>query len=255
MTEYGIQMYSLRDVTSKDLKEGLRQVAHMGYKLVEFAGFFGNSAEQVKRWLEEYGLTPIGSHIGLSSLSESEIEKTVAYHKAIGCKNLIVPAADWSTEAMLDANISDLKRASVKLAEEGLALGYHNHSDEYFIAPYGKVVMNEILGRTDLFLEVDTFWLYNAGIDPVSYLDENKSRISLIHLKDGITSKGDGIGFGNSQSGAIDKSIGMGEAPVREIREWAIANAVPIVIESEGLDPTGPEEVWRCIDYLRTLEA
>ena len=49
--------------------------------------------------------------------------------------------------------------------------------------------------------------------------------------------------------------IGSGDAPVEAVRAWAIANNVLMVIESEGLDPTGPEEVKRCIDFLRSLEA
>ena len=43
-TEYGLQMYSLRDITKDNLKDSLRQVAEMGYKYVEFAGLFNNMA-------------------------------------------------------------------------------------------------------------------------------------------------------------------------------------------------------------------
>ena len=39
--EYGIQMYSLRDITDKDLAGAFKAVADMGYKTVETAGFFG----------------------------------------------------------------------------------------------------------------------------------------------------------------------------------------------------------------------
>jgi UDP-N-acetylenolpyruvoylglucosamine reductase len=51
MIEYGLQMYSVRDITKENLKDALRQVAEMGYKYVEFAGFFGNTAEDVKALL------------------------------------------------------------------------------------------------------------------------------------------------------------------------------------------------------------
>ena len=46
--EYGLQMYSVRDFTEKDLLGTLKKVAEIGYKYIEFAGFFGNSAEDVK---------------------------------------------------------------------------------------------------------------------------------------------------------------------------------------------------------------
>ena len=44
MCEYGIQLYSVRDITEKDLPGAIRQMAEMGYKGMEFAGFFGHSA-------------------------------------------------------------------------------------------------------------------------------------------------------------------------------------------------------------------
>ena len=51
--EYGLQLYSVRDISNTDLRGTLKAVAEMGYKYVEFAGFFGNSAEDVKSWLDE----------------------------------------------------------------------------------------------------------------------------------------------------------------------------------------------------------
>ena len=36
--------------------------------------------------------------------------------------------------------------------------------------------------------------------------------------------------------------------------EKAIEMGLDIVVESEGCDPTGKEEVERCIDYLRVLD-
>ena len=46
--EYGIQLYSVRDLAEKDLAAALEAVAKMGYTHVEFAGFFGHPAKEVK---------------------------------------------------------------------------------------------------------------------------------------------------------------------------------------------------------------
>ena len=91
--EYGIQMYSVRDFTKDDLDGALRQVSELGYKFVEFAGFFGHSAEAVKAMLDKYGLRVSGTHTGWQEVAE-HFEETVAYHKTIGNKNIIVPGAD-----------------------------------------------------------------------------------------------------------------------------------------------------------------
>ena len=77
----------------------------------------------------------------------------------------------------------------------------------------------------------------------------------MIHLKDGILPKEREQRYDNPREGVKDTSLGLGEAPIREIREWALANGVMMIVESEGLKPSGLEEVQRCIDYLRTLEA
>jgi len=255
MTEYGLQLYSVRDITKVNLKDALRQVAEMGYKYVEFAGFFGNSAEDVKSWLDEYGLKVSGTHTGCAAITPTAIKETIAYHKAIGCTNLIVPGAVYGTSEELEYTIALLNYAEKRLAKEGIALGYHNHSKELYKAPHGKVVEDEIWNRTNAELEIDTFWLFNAGIDPVPYLEAHKDRIKVIHLKDGNVLRDGNGSFENAKNGAEGKSVGSGMAPVKAVRDWAIKNNVLMVIESEGLDPTGPAEVKRCIDFLRSLEA
>ena len=254
MIEYGLQMYSVRDITKDDLKGALKQVAEMGYKYVEFAGFFENTAEDVKAWLDEYGLVASGTHTKLDALTPENIAETIRYHKVIGCTNLIVPSAKWKTAEQMEENIAALNAAQKQLADAGITLGYHNHSGEFYETPYGKIVEDELIARTDIAIEIDTFWLFNAGIDPVPYLEAHKDRIRVIHLKDGLVQR-DGNGcFENAKNGAVGKSVGSGDAPVVAVRSWAVENNILMVIESEGLDPTGPEEVKRCIDFLRSLE-
>ena len=251
--KYGIQMYSLRDVTVENFEGALKAVAEMGYSQVEFAGFFGHSAEDVKAWLDEYGLVASGTHTGMDLITPEKLEETIAYHKAIGCRRLIVPGANWTTEENMEKNIATFISVAKRLREEGIAFGYHNHSAEFYASPYGKIVEDELYNRTDIELEIDTFWLFNAGIDPISYLEAHKERISVIHLKDGFAKSEPGT-FADAHSGAVGKSLGLGNAPVAAVCDWAIKNGVDMVVESEGLEPTGCEEVKRCIDYLRTLE-
>jgi len=252
--EYGLQMYSLRDITKGDLKDALRQVAEMGYKYVEFAGFFGNAAEDVKAWLDEYGLICSGTHTGRALLEDDVIDETIAYHKALNCADLIIPALDWSTRENLEDNIAFLNRVQKKLADNGITLGYHNHDREFLTTPYGAVIEDEIIARTSVELQIDTWWAFNAGVDPVAYCQAHKDRIRVIHLKDGIAATPECHTYERCREGVKGKSVGSGEAPILAVRDWCLKNGVLMVIESEGLDPTGPEEVKRCIDFLRTLD-
>ncbi len=254
MIEYGLQMYSVRDITKESLKDALRQVAEMGYRYVEFAGFFDNTAEDVRSWLDAYGLKCSGTHTGCAMITPDEIKKTIAYHKELGCTDLIVPGARYSTPEELEYTIALLNYAEKKLTPEGITLGYHNHSKEFYTTSFGKVAMEEILSRTNVHIEVDTFWLFNAGIDPIPYLEAHKDRIHVIHVKDGNFPADAKRDFDTAHDGVTGTALGEGITPVAAIRSWAIANNVRMVVESEGLDPTGPEEVARCIRYLRTLE-
>ncbi len=254
MINYGLQLYSVRDSAEKNLEETIKKVAEMGYSMVEFAGFFDNSAKTVKSWLDKYGVTACGTHTGVALLTPEKIDETIAFHKTIGCTELIIPMVHWQNKEVTDANITLFNELYEKLEKEGITLGYHNHSLEFFPNADGLVAEDEIIKRTNLKLEIDVFWLYNAGIDVISYLEEHKDRISVIHLKDGLSKHGESAHYGNWQNGAQGKSSGEGNVPVADVRDWAIKNNKRMVVESEGLNPTGLEEVKRCITYLRSLE-
>ena len=234
--KYGIQMYSLRDITPKDLDGALKAVADMGYEMVEFAGFFGHSAEEVKAMLDKYGLVCSGTHSGLGDLL-NDFEGTVKFHKTIGNKNYIIPGHDLSTKEKLDTFIAQVNDIVPKLRAEGIELGYHNHSHEFVDMPEGYQIHRELETRTDIFFEIDTYWAYVAKQDPIALLERLKDRVPVIHLKDGDAN---GRGF----------SLGQGTAPAAAVRRFAIDHGMMIVVESEGLDPTGCEEVQRCIDFL-----
>ena len=251
---YGLQLFSIRDVSEVSLKEALRQTAEMGYSFVEFAGFFNNPAEDVASWLKEYGLTCSGTHTGMGEIKPETIEATIAYHKTIGCQNLIVPGARWDTPEDMEKYIGRLNEAQKKLAAAGITLGYHNHSKEFFPTPYGKVVEDEIIRRTSVLLEFDIFWVYNAGLDPVALLEKYQDRVRVLHLKDGRIVSPENRNYQNAHNGAVGTALGEGQAPVKAVRDWALQNGVQIVVESEGLDPTGPAEVGRCIRYLQALD-
>lgn len=239
---YGLQMYSLRDITGENMAYALAETAKMGYSYVEFAGFAGHSAEEIKAMLDENGLVAAGTHTGLEALSEENIDATIAYHKAIGCKAIVVPGADLSTKEAIDLFLERMNFAEKKLSAEGIFLGYHNHDREFKENEDGLVPEYEILNRSNITLEVDTYWVFNAGVDSIAFLEKYKDRIKLIHLKDGL-------------KGGIGKSLGSGEARAAEVRKKALELGFKIIVESEGLDPTGLEEVGRCADFLKAEDA
>ena len=151
--EYGIQMYSVRDLTKDNLDEALRQVAALGYKMVEFAGFFGHSAQEVKAMLDKYGLRVSGTHTGWQEVAE-HFDETVAFHKIIGNTNIIVPGADLSDQKKLDAFVEMANEFQPKLAKEGISFGYHNHAHEFRPNEDGSMIHDQIVYRTNLNIEI-----------------------------------------------------------------------------------------------------
>ena len=238
---YGIQLYSVRDAMANDMAGTMQKIADLGYKYVEFAGFFGHTAEEVKEMLDKTGLICSGTHSPWTDLRPSKIAETIAYHKTIGNPDYIVPGADLSTLEKIEEFCAVMNYAQPILAAEGIKLGYHNHSHEFKVMPWGSTIHGELERRTNVHFEIDTFWAFNAGIDPIQTLARLKNRIHVIHLKDGFVG-GKGI------------PLGRGEAPVKRVVEYAAANNLTMVVESETLTPSGLDEATACMEFLKTLE-
>ncbi len=237
--EYGIQMYSLRDLTVKSLESALEKVAQIGYKNVEFARFFDNSAKDVRKMLEKYDLNASGSHLRLNIIMEN-FDEIVAYHKEIGCSDIIMPTHDLSDAAKLDEFVKNANKYSHLLAKEGLMLHYHNHSHEFKPNEDGTLIFSVLENCTDLLFEIDTYWAYVAKTNPIKLIERLSDRIKFIHLKDGD----------DSGKGA---PLGRGTAPVKEVKEFAEKMGFSMVVESETITPDGPTEAAICFDYLKTI--
>ena len=89
----GYQVYSAREAAAADLLGVLKKLAALGYDGVEFAGFYGHTAEEVKAMLDETGLVAISSHCGIPD-TVGEMMELIAFHKKIGCTHIAVPFLD-----------------------------------------------------------------------------------------------------------------------------------------------------------------
>ena len=238
---YGLQLYSVRDSLMADYRATLRAVAALGYGAVETIGVENVTAAQVRAWCDELGLSVCGTHTGPDALAPDAIEKTIADHRALKCPLLIIPGLDLSTSRHIDAFAALVRQARPLLAQAGITLAFHNHSGEFYPNRDGLVPFEELLARTPLCFELDTYWAFHAGQDPVRLMERLGSRLAAIHLKDGAR---DGTGF----------PLGMGEAPVRACWEKAREMGVPVVVESETQRPDGLTEAQICMEYLKGLE-
>src|SRR5262249_5107927 len=72
----GIQLVTLRSVASKNLEGTLPQVAAIGYREVELAGYYNHPASEVRALLDRYRLTAPSAHIDLPELQGAAADVT-----------------------------------------------------------------------------------------------------------------------------------------------------------------------------------
>ena len=118
-----VQLFSVRNDCARDLEGTLKAIADMGYEGVEFAGYYGRSAEELRSLLDKFGLEVAGSHVSVEAIMEDKLEETIRFNKALGNKYIIVP---WIPESMRNSKEAWLKTAQLfnKVVQWRDGLGY-----------------------------------------------------------------------------------------------------------------------------------
>jgi sugar phosphate isomerase/epimerase len=187
----GVQLYSVRDRMEKDFTGTLESVAKIGFKEVEFAGYFNNSPDQVRALLDRLGLRAPSSHIPLDDISK-DIPGQVKAAKTIGLEYITVPALFQPlmgkvTPDFWPKTAAEFNRVGKALKAEGIGFAYHNHSFEFDKLPDGRTGYEVLLSETDpayVNFELDLLWATVAGQDPVAMFQKNPGRFPMWHVKD-----------------------------------------------------------------------
>lgn len=179
----GAQLYSVKDEMEQDVFQTLEQIASMGYTGVEFAGYYDIPAYQMKQALDRYRLSVYGAHVPIERL-EHHLQEELDYSIAIGNPYLICPFALFEKgKEDIDHVVSVLNHAASVCKAHDIAVGYHNHAQE-FVKVNGTYILDWMMQQTtDVVFELDVFWLAVAGIDPIAYIKQCGNRVELIHLK------------------------------------------------------------------------
>src|SRR5512147_1769645 len=64
----GVQLYSVRHDCERDLPGTLKAIKDFGYEAVEFAGYYGRTAADMRKLLDDHGLKCSGTHNALAPL-------------------------------------------------------------------------------------------------------------------------------------------------------------------------------------------
>ena len=241
-----VQLYSVRQTAQKDLAGVLAQISKLGYQGVEFAGYYGHSAEDIRKMLADTNLKAAGTHIGLETLLGEALPKTMDFNHTIGNKNLIVPGlaqkyrssiAAWKDTAKIFSEIA------AKVKPQGFHVGYHNHTME-FQKVDGQTPFDAFFGSAspDVKVQLDLGHAVRGGADLLDVIHRYKGRIVSVHVKDASTGDdypvlGEGIIKWPPVFAALESSPGM---------EWYIS-------EEEGKACQGTECIQKSIERLRQM--
>lgn len=180
----GVQLYSVREQCAKDLPGTLAAVAKIGYKGVEFAGYHGRSAAELRKMLDDLGLVACGTHTPYESVLADKLNETIEFNRTIGNKFLIVPwmtgktRQDWLDKAKLFNEVAE------KVKGQGMWTGYHAHAHD-FEKIDGESAWDIFFGNTrpEVVMQLDTSNCAEGGADPVAVLKKYPGRAITIHLK------------------------------------------------------------------------
>jgi sugar phosphate isomerase/epimerase len=209
------QMFTLRDFTKTeaDFAESLKKISDIGYTAVQLSAvgcMNGDSpevtAERAAQLLADNGLKCIATHRGVDGII-NDTQKEIDFHQTLGCDYAAVGSlGPYRKEGTAGYRrfVTDVREATQTLKAAGITFGYHNHSFEFEKSGEGRKTNYDILieEAPELAMEVDFYWVVNAGIDPIDLIERCKGRLSVIHLKDMEVHPKDGpiiaaIGEGN----------------------------------------------------------
>jgi len=243
-----LQLYSVREDCARDFFGTIAQVAAMGYAGVEFAGYHGASAADIRKVLDDHGLKVAGTHAGFNTLQDDVLEATIEFHKILGCTNLVVPWLPEETRATPDAckaTAEKLNLVSEKLKPHGMKTGFHCHEGDMHALEGGKSAWDLLATYTtaDFIMQYDTANGMAGGADPVQPILDWPGRGITTHLKEW-----------SGEHGA--KVIGEGQIPWAKVFEACetVGGTQWYIVEHESYEGMTPlEAVDKCLKNLRAM--
>ena len=180
----GLELYSVRNECKADFPGTLAAVAKMGYRHVEFAGYWNRSAKEVRKMLDDNGLSTCGTHTGFGDLQPDKIDATIEFNQTIGNKRIICPYMTGKTRADWLAHVKLFNDLADKMKPLGLQTGYHAHKHDFDLIE-GEPAWDIFFGGTkaEVIMQLDTSNCRDGGKDPVEVLRKYPGRCRSIHIK------------------------------------------------------------------------
>lgn len=185
MAPISVQLYSAREQMAEDVPGTLKQIAEMGYKGVEPAGFFDLTPAEFRKAVEELGMTISSSH-GPDVMGD-DFDQAIEAYKTLGL-DMVSHMGVWQAESVddLKAEADAINPVIDKLDALGMTMFMHNHDKEFSVKVEGRSIFDRLFELCPkLQTELDIYWVQVGGVDPVEVIKQYGSRMPLMHVKDG----------------------------------------------------------------------
>ena len=237
----GLQLYSVRQDCEKDLPRVIETVAKIGYKGVEFAGYYNRQANELRKLLDDSGLVCCGTHTPLETIKPENLNATIEFNRTLGNKFLIVPWMDPKTKEGWLEMVKLFNAQAPKVKAEKMLIGYHAHAHD-FNKIDGVSCWDLFFGNTrnDVVMQLDTSNCLDGGADPVAVLKQYAKRAITIHIKE--------------WGGDADAVIGQGKVNFPAVFEICEKTGVTqwYIVEHEK-EGNALDNVKRCYEALRKM--
>lgn len=256
----GLQLWSLRATTmAKGLPASLDLIKGWGITEIEAGGGIGNlTVEKYRAELDARGLKATSMHASYEALTK-DVAAVIRDAQTLGAKVVYCPwiphTGDFTAETAKKA-AEDFDKWGAAFHAAGLKFGYHPHGYEF--VPTGEeneTLLDTIINGTkpeNVTFEMDVFWVYHGGGDPVKLLNKYPKRWSALHVKD--IRKGAPHGKPTGHAPDTDNvSVGTGDLDWKAIIGAAEKIGVKYYfIEDET--PAPLENIPATLAYLKALK-
>ena len=236
--KFAVQLYSLRELikSPEDLLAIFPKVKALGFDGVEFAGYQGLPAAEIRAALDAAGLVAAGTHMGLKDLELKYLPATIEYCKALGLKYIGIGGAPHTTARETAKSCAVLKKAYEEGLKHDVVIYYHNHVHEF--KRFRNGVMAIDMFKEACMLQLDTCWSFCGGADNYEFITKNKDRICLLHIKD-------------CNSRFKSAALGEGVVPLAEVVKAAKEIGLEWLILEDETTGTGMESVAKGARWLK----
>ena len=242
------QLYSIHKIFWQKPEWCLAGLKAAGYAGVEFAGYGGHTAREIRKYLDDAGMLGMGSHVnGFVDLKGDGLRRTLDFCAEAGLDTVTTPHAICASEAEYRQFGRDMSLAAEAAVPYGIKVGIHTTYDHFTVRYNGVTAWDTIFAEASPLLQqqIDTSNSFNViGDELVPLLKKYPGRHYSVHLKENVPSRTATLGEPPKDGGRLVPWKAVFDCLAAEDVAW-------YVVEAEAV-PDSLEPLANSVAFLRS---